>query len=849
MTGQELKKLCEELERAFPTRAKLAKFVLIAFNENLEAIASANADLSEAVFALVAWAEAKGKLDQLVAAFEAEHPIASPGKPGAPEVEIARLPHTGADLFGRESELVWLDEAWNQGANVASIVAWGGVGKSCLVNAWLRRVQAGGWRGAERVYGWSFYSQGTTDRITSADDFINTALHGFGDKDPTRGSAWDKGERLARLVRRQKTLLVLDGLEPLQWGAGPEEGKIKDPALQALLRELAAENKGMCVVTSRVALADVEDWADKSPRLDLAQLSPKAGAALLRKKGVVGLDSELVKAAEDYKGHALALALLGAYLGEAYEGDIRKRGEIKPLEDESRHGAHARRVMAAYERLFENGPEAGILKMLGLFDRPADPGEIGVLRAEPVIVGLTEGVSGVREPVWNKALARLRRAGLLVPNEPNDKRLDAHPLVREHFGEQVKSKSPEAWREGHRRLYEHLKSTAKALPDNVDEMQPLYAAVVHGCWAGKHQEALDEVYWERIQRGKEKFNWRKLGAFGSQLEVLSAFFDPPWEKLAPGLTETAQSFVLSSAGFALGALGRLAEAVSLMCLALTMVVDQRDWESAAIYTNNLSELFLTLGNVDEAVSVGRQGVELAGKSDDASQRMINTTTLADALRQAGRLAEAATLFREAEQMQKDQQPNYPRLYSVQGFQYCDLLLDQGQASEVLDRAVQTLEWFNDRYPILSSALDHLSLGRAHLHIAQTSGSELTQAAKHLGLAVEGLRNAGAQHHLPLGHLARAELHLHKRDFASAQRDLDEAMRIATRSGMLLHQTDAHLGFARYHLALGQPHEAKPHLDKARALIAKTGYHRRDAALQALSQELDARLARESSAGG
>ena len=47
---------------------------------------------------------------------------------------------------------------------------------------------------------------------------------------------------------------------------------------------------------------------------------------------------------------------------------------------------------------------------------------------------------------------------------------------------------------------------------------------------------------------------------------------------------------------------------------------------------------------------------------------------ADALHQAGRRAEAETRFREAEQMQAERQPDYPLLYSLQGFQYCDLLL-------------------------------------------------------------------------------------------------------------------------------------------------------------------------------
>ena len=36
------------------------------------------------------------------------------------------------------------------------------------------------------------------------------------DPDPRLGTAWEKGERLAKLVAHRRTLLVLDGLEPLQ---------------------------------------------------------------------------------------------------------------------------------------------------------------------------------------------------------------------------------------------------------------------------------------------------------------------------------------------------------------------------------------------------------------------------------------------------------------------------------------------------------------------------------------------------------------------------------------------------------------------------------------------------------
>ena len=91
------------------------------------------------------------------------------------------------------------------------------------------------YRDAEKVYGWSFYSQGTSESAASSDLFVAHALDWFGDTDPKQGSSWEKGERLANLVRNQKTLLMLDGLEPLQ----SDRGDLTDSALRALLKELA----------------------------------------------------------------------------------------------------------------------------------------------------------------------------------------------------------------------------------------------------------------------------------------------------------------------------------------------------------------------------------------------------------------------------------------------------------------------------------------------------------------------------------------------------------------------------------------------------------------------------------
>ena len=149
-----------------------------------------------------------------------------PARLAPKKISVARLPVTGSDVFGREEDIAFLDRAWaNKDVNVVTIVAWAGVGKSTLVNHWLRRMAAEHYRSAELVFGWSFYRQGSSGDTSSADEFLDAALTWFGDPDPRLGTAWEKGERLAKLVAHRRTLLVLDGLEPLQNPPGPQEGR------------------------------------------------------------------------------------------------------------------------------------------------------------------------------------------------------------------------------------------------------------------------------------------------------------------------------------------------------------------------------------------------------------------------------------------------------------------------------------------------------------------------------------------------------------------------------------------------------------------------------------------------
>lgn len=472
-----------------------------------------------------------------------------------PVIEIGRLPATGRHLFGREAELKQLDAAWDdiKGTHVISIMAWGGVGKSALVNHWLRAMTPG-YRGIQRVFGWSFYSQGTCKTAASADKFMNMMLRKFGDPAPRAGSARDKGERLARLVREERTLLILDGLELLQYAPTPgqDQGCIKDPGLALLIRELAADNPGLCVITTRIAVADLEDYRDfTAPVIELRHLSESSGVELLRACGVRGPGEDLVAASREFGGHALTLNLLGTYLRKACHGEIQHRRAIRLVDADRYQRGHAERIIEAYEAWFGESRELALLYIMGLFDRPVEKSLVDVVLARPSVNGLTDALQGLSEADWQLTLSNLRDAHLLSESEQirdAPALLDAHPLIREYFGQRLRDRFPNVWQQAHERLYRHLRNTNQQQPQTIETSLPLLQAVTHACQAGLHEEAFTSVVWPMISMGYEHYSIYKLGATGAELDIASAFFAERWYQPLEEFDTKTKAQVMSWAG-------------------------------------------------------------------------------------------------------------------------------------------------------------------------------------------------------------------------------------------------------------------------------------------------------------
>ena len=122
---------------------------------------------------------------------------------GSAQIMVSRLPSVSPVVIGRDDEFTRLDDAWNsERVRLVTLIGLGGVGKTSLaINWWHRR----GAPGATRVLGWSFHAQGAVDgRQTSADVFLDHALHEWFRVTARPTDSWSRGERLRGTGRPRK---------------------------------------------------------------------------------------------------------------------------------------------------------------------------------------------------------------------------------------------------------------------------------------------------------------------------------------------------------------------------------------------------------------------------------------------------------------------------------------------------------------------------------------------------------------------------------------------------------------------------------------------------------------------
>jgi hypothetical protein len=829
-------------------------------------------------------------------AFRARHGLArrAPTPPATPDPTrsaldalLAELPGVTPRLFGRESAIIRMDTQF--GGGLGGVLLWvapGGVGKSALTRQWLGSRE---WPPGTRFVGHSFYSQGSRDQTVSARAFLLRALAAL-DKhpEPTAADA-DLGRLLAECAAKAPTVLALDGLEPLQQASSDPKlnGRLKDQGLAALLEGLGrAPGQAVCLASSRLPIPDPLIASQPHFREVRLGVLPRPGSvALLEARGLDGTPAEFDAMAERCADHPLALVLAAeltyGFLDNRAAAFLARDWPVLPDQGPDRHAETVMGWLDAALRDEHAALDRALVRVLGLFDRPAPWGAILALKAqEPAIAGLTEPLRAASEAELEESLARLRQWGLAASVEggggggrlgldaggPPAVHIDAHPLVREHFGRALEQESPAAWRAAHGVLFDWFRALPEqALPETLEGLEPLYRAVGHGCRAGRYAQATREVYRDRILRGNQSYSVFQLGAISADLSALSGFFPDGWSKppVTGDLSESERSWLIGVVAFCLMSLGRLDEALGLRRMDRERWREAGDWNNFCISSNNLVDLLTPLGYWREAESVAREAVEAAGRvsdKNDARQRQLEALGyLGRALHGQGRSVDAAQAFAEAESVQAELAPHLPTLVSLSGFDYAQLLLEQARTRDarraVLERARASLASVKK---LLSIALDHCTIGQAlagpHGSATESDGQP-RQAAAALDLAIETMRRANGMDDLPKLYLARARHRRTRDDPTGARADLDAAVCLATPSGMRTDLAECavlagHLDLDRALDRAAAPDavpEAAKHWTQADRLIRETGYRRREAELHLLEARLKHHQARPAEA--
>lgn len=754
-------------------------------------------------------------------------------------ISTGTLPITDLNLYGRTNELKLLDKLWNDAnVNIVEIVAFGGAGKSALVNKWLSDLSKSNYRGAQNVYAWSFYWQSQSTDVRSAGDyFIEHALEWFGDEDPRAGTPWSKALRLANFISRSKTLLVLDGIEILQKPPGERNGQIISISLSLLLKELAAENSGLCVITSRYSVADLAAFRDgRAYSIALSRLDQMAGIEMLHASGLKGSNHQFLEAVEAYEGHALSLSLLVGFLSIAHSGELSKIVYMNSVLEEQQNKIHVERIMGDYILWLENKPHMQLLTLICLLERTCNLDEVSFYIGFEEISGLNDKLGKLSYNGLRYAIKDLDDANLISTSIiGNQLEIDCHPLVRDFVLERLNRNSKDLYEQAHGLVFEALISRISENRNSNNDIESFFRAVIHGAKAKQYQKAF-EIYYERIKKGQ--FLLFAEGSHYADQACLSGFFDQDWNIRSTELKEDAQVYLLTSAATNLMNLGNINQAIVLSRRCIDWFVENERWLEAAIAAAPLMSMLIASGKLGSAKLLLNELSDVVKLANNMVVTAGAQNFRAYVAYLGGDIEEARSRFDRSEKILTELIPKSPAPFPTISAFYCKFLLETGLKWKALERSLKTFAWRKskawqvafDTTPLLT--WDMLVLGLIFLEIGDKINAE-----KVMDEQVDLLRKAEEWLYLPTGLTSRARMHAKLGNYQNAIEDLDESLEISRQMGIRFGEWETCIEFANLYLILDDQKNCKKYLRMAEKIPEMHHYKFRDAEIAQLKSNI------------
>ncbi len=734
------------------------------------------------------------------------------------------------NFVGRDELLKTITEWYQSPAvHIGALIGWGGVGKSALARKWYESLAENNIQ-PDGIFWWRFYRNSYLDLFLN--ELLRYVSQGEIDPEGIKGS-WDKVERIKGYLHHRAYLLILDGLEEMQKPeSGDGFGKMMHRELTELLHYLADTSRlGLCLITTRFPLKDLEKWHNHGYKsLELTDLSVPDALAMLRKRGVKGENSAIKEVVERYKGHALSLTLLAGFLNKYYDGDISKSPEVKFVLSDEKRFEDVNKLLHKYaEKISE--AELCFLKIFSLFRREITEQEfIGVFRME------CGGLPPLSKMKFNEPLVRINEldfkdlvAGLvdwrLISEGEREKRgskgeekvYTTHPLIKGYFEFILEEKQKIAV---HKAIYEYFGRLALEEPKTLEEMQPLFEQVYHGCRARLYDEVFYEVYWGKIHKREEYFITSKLGAWEIDLFLAKNFFpEADLSQMSLVIEKNGQAFLLHAAGGALLNTGRPKDAEKPFLTGIKMYIDAEDWENANRGYLNLTDLQFRTGELEKGLLSAKEALKLSEKAESDEGICTSKAYLAWILHLLGKTEESGRYFREADELER-KLSGY-RFYSLGGAFYADFLLSIKQIDEALRLTETNLEickeqendWLADipRCHRLLSAIQRIKGNHKSAESHLKTSLELARKVGMPVLEIEALLESG-------------RLHLDMGKQEEAIQSCQSVLNLCSRTGFKLHEPEAELILAKAYLALKDLAKARPFAQSAYDKADEMHYH-------------------------
>jgi len=678
----------------------------------------------------------------------------------------------------------------NPKVQIGALIGWGGVGKSALVRKWYDNLKSNNIK-PDGIFWWGFY------RNAYLEQFLNALLRYVtgGQIEPdTIKSTWDKVERIKENIGQGAYLIILDGLEQMQKGeSGDEFGKMIHRECAELLHYLAdvPKAKGLCLITTRFPLKDLDDWHKRGyENQPLIDLSIPDALSMLKKRGVNGSDEDMIEVTKKYKGHALSLTSVAGYLRRYYGGDIKQAPNVEFVLGDKDRFKDVNKLLSRYADKMSK-PERTFLNIFSLFRGDITEDDfVGVFRHQMEGTKCNNALVEMDELDFRDLINGLVDWRLIACDETK-KTYSTHPLIKSYFEADFSEKDKKLC---HKRIYQYIGEYAPQQPETLEEMQPLFEQVYHGCAAGLYDEVFSSIYRKKI--GGQACDYKitkKLGAEGINLSLVKMSFpEGNFSEMPLVSNKSAQIWLLNEAGMGLSKIGRPKEAEEPFLTGVKMSMEGKDWEYASAGYRNLADLQFRTGEIESGLESSKKALDLARKAKSDRFTWASKAYLGWMLHILGKSKEAENQFSQADELCEKTEGF--RIYSGWGNFYADFLNSTKRFDEAFELTKQNLEICRRDNFIQSISRCKRCFGA----IEMKKGS-IKKAEGHIQDALDIAHKIGVPNLEIEALLERGRLRLDMEKYEVAISDANEVLKICGRTGFKLYEPAAELILARAYL--------------------------------------------------